>query len=703
MEEAGRRIVAEGSTETATVRVIRPDGTMRWIRIVAGLERDEAGRPLAVTGLSQDVTEEVEAEERLRRQERLLADAGRVARLGFWRWRIDEETMEWSDEVFRHCGLAPGSVTPTLALIRSRLLAADLPRWEAARTHLAATGETQVVECRVRHDDGSVRWLRITAGIERDRDGRPTVYGTTQDVTELVAANERIARARLQLAEAARLAGLGFWRLPLGSDRFEVTDSIPEQLGREPRGFDASIETYRREIWHEEDAATVLATLDRVRQSGEAAVVTYRVRRPDGSIRIRSSTVALERGADGTPVALVGVSQDVTEQIEQQRRLERSQRLSALGELTGGIAHDVNNLLSVIGLNLELIREQIGEGEGQELATAALAAVDKGAKLTRGLLAFAQRQPLRPAAVPLAPLFGGLEVLLKRALGGRVDLKVVLDPDTPPALVDATQLESALVNLVLNARDAMPDGGTVTLSATLAPETDMAALNLAGPAVKISVADQGVGMTAEVLARAFEPFFTTKGPGKGTGLGLAMVYGFARQSGGEVKIDSAPGKGTTVTLWLPAAATAAEPPPPGRSESGILAGATVLIVEDESSLRAVIERLCAEAGMQRPRRGGGRRRACAASLRCRGRPRADGRAHARPAGRPCPRRRNPRLAAGPADPADDGLRRHGHRGCRRARPAQAVLARRAARHAGAPARRGAQPGLVMSEEGQRAP
>ncbi|WP_114376928.1 PAS domain-containing protein [Elioraea thermophila] len=598
MEEAGRRIVEEGVTETATVRVVRPDGTTRWIRIVAGLERDAAGRPLAVTGLSQDVTEEVEAEERLRRQERLLADAGRVARLGFWRRRLDEETMEWSDEVYRHWGFVPRSVTPTLGLIRSRLVAEDLSRWEETRAKLAASGETQMVECRVRHDDGTIRWLRITAGLERDREGRPTVYGTTQDVTEAVTANERIARAQLQLAEAARLAGLGFWRLPVGSDRFEVTDIIPEQLGRDPTSFTGSIETYRREIWLEEDAELLLATLEKVRQSGEPAFVTYRVRRPDGAIRVRSSTVALERAADGTPLALVGVSQDVTERIEQQQRLERSQRLSALGELTGGIAHDVNNLLSVIGLNLELVREQLREGEAQELATAALAAVEKGAKLTRGLLAFAQRQPLRPTAVPLAPLLGGLETLLRRALGGRVELRISLAPATPPALADAAQLESALVNLVLNARDAMPNGGTVSISAAVATEAELAALGVAAPAVRIAVADDGVGMTAEVLARAFEPFFTTKGSGKGTGLGLAMVYGFARQSGGEVRIDSAPGKGTTVTLWLPAAASPPERQDRGQADLAALAGATVLIVEDEPPLRAAIERLCAEAGLR---------------------------------------------------------------------------------------------------------
>lgn len=599
IEQSGARIVSEGTTETATVRVLRPDGSLRWVRIVAGLERDGAGRPVAVTGICQDVTDEVEAQERLRRQERLLADAGRAARLGFWRRRPEEETMEWSNEVFRHYGLAPGSVLPSIALIRSRVLPEDLSRWDEARERLLASGETQMVECRVRHDDGQVRWLRITAGIERDRDGRLMMLGTTQDVTELVAANERAARVQLQLAEAARLAGLGFWRLPIGSDRFEISETIAEQIGRDLASFVPTIENFQRHVWHEEDANAVLAAIDSVRLSGEPAFVTYRVRRADGTIRYRTSTMALESASDGTPVALVGVSQDTTEQVEQRNRLERSQRLSALGELTGGIAHDVNNLLSVIGLNLELVREQLAEGEAQDLASAALAAVEKGAKLTRALLAFGQRQPLRPAAVPLAPLLGGVETLLRRALGGRIELRVDLAPGTVPALADAAQLESALVNLVLNARDAMPMGGTITVAAATAPEAEAAALGLAGPAVRLAVTDQGVGMPAEVLARSFEPFFTTKGAGKGTGLGLAMVYGFVRQSGGEVRIDSAPGRGTTVTLWLPAAAKPLEQPDRvGRVAHAGLGGATVLIVEDEPPLRAAIERLCADAGLR---------------------------------------------------------------------------------------------------------
>jgi PAS domain S-box-containing protein len=598
VEAAGRRIAETGESETVTFRVCRPDGSVRWLRIVAGLERDAEGRPIAVTGLSQDVTEEVEAAEQIRQRDKLLADAGRVARLGFWRRRLDEETIVWSDEVYRYYGLEPGSIVPTVALIRERLHPDDITVWQEARKRLHETGENQTITVRIRRPDGTWRWIRDSVGMEHGPDGVTTVYGIAQDVTAEIEARERLERQQHQLAEAGRVAGLGFWRLTLGGDTFELSSAIYDQLGVTPQTFTSSSEAVFG-LMPEEDRAAVRAVLDRVAETGEQSSVAYRIRRPDGVIRHRSSTVGLERAPDGTPVALVGVSTDITDRVEQEARLERAQRLNALGELTGGIAHDVNNLLSVIGLNLELLREQAPSAEAQELTDAALHAVAQGAKLARGLLAFAQRQSLRPSAVPLAPLLAGLEALLRRALGGRIVLQSEIAPDTPPALADPALLETSLVNLVLNARDAMPDGGEVTIRAAPAMPGEAAALGLApAPHVRLSVTDEGEGMAPDVLARAFEPFFTTKGAGKGTGLGLAMVYGFARQSGGEIRIDSTPGAGTTVTLWLPAAAAPAAQDETGAVDHTVLARIRLLVVEDEPPLRALVERICREAGME---------------------------------------------------------------------------------------------------------
>ncbi|WP_019015059.1 PAS domain-containing protein [Elioraea tepidiphila] len=596
-QQARARLHETGENQTVTVRVRQGDGSWRWIRDSVGMERTADG-VVTIYGIAQDVTAEIEATERLRHQDRLLADAGRVARLGFWGRRLDSDVVTWSDEVYRQFGFEPGSVVPTNAMITERLHPDDIALWEASRTRLRETGEAQTVTVRVRRPDGGYRWIRNASGMERGSDGMIAVFGITQDVTEEVEARERLDRQRRQLADAGRVAGLGFWRLPIGGDAFELSEAIYDQIGVDPNTFTSSVDSVLG-LMPPEDQAIVRATLERVAATGEQANVVYRIRRPDGSLRHRSSSVGLERGPDGMPVALVGVSTDITERIQQEERLERAQRLNALGELTGGIAHDVNNLLSVIGLNLELVHELVADGEARELTEAALHAVGQGAKLTRGLLAFAQRQSLRPAPVPLAPLVGGLDALLRRALGGRIVLRTEVAADTPPALVDAAQLETSLVNLVLNARDAMPEGGQVTIRAGRASAEEAAAAGLAATAhVRIAVEDEGQGMAPEVLARAFEPFFTTKGAGKGTGLGLAMVYGFARQSGGEVRIDSTEGEGTTVTLWLPIAEEEAGIDVLRAADHAVLAGVRLLVVEDEAPLRALVERLCREAGME---------------------------------------------------------------------------------------------------------
>ncbi|WP_337876985.1 PAS domain-containing protein [Elioraea sp.] len=599
IDAAAARLIECGESGTVTFRIIRADGAVRWRRATAGLERGPDGVPTGLVGVSQDVTEEVEARERIAEQARQITAMGQVARIGFYRRALDGTRMVATAEKLRQFGLPPDSGPLDVTVFRDRMHPEDRPRVEAAGRRIVETGESETVTFRVCHPDGSVRWLRIVAGLERDVEGRPiAVTGLSQDVTAEIEARERLDRQQRQLAEAGRVAGLGFWRLRLGSDMFELSEAIYDQLGVTPQGFTSSTEAVFG-LMPEEDRAAVRAVLDRVAATGEPSSIAYRIRRPDGAIRHRSSTVGLERAPDGTPVALVGVSTDITDRIEQEARLERAQRLNALGELTGGIAHDVNNLLSVIGLNLELLREQAPNAEARELTDAALHAVGQGAKLARGLLAFAQRQSLRPSAVPLAPLFGGLEALLRRALGGRIALRTELAPGTPPALADPALLETSLVNLVLNARDAMPKGGAVTIRAAPTPPDEAASLGLDGQGlVRISVTDQGEGMSSEVLARAFEPFFTTKGAGKGTGLGLAMVYGFARQSGGEIRIDSAPGAGTTVTLWLPTAEMPDETAEAEADDHAPLRGVRLMVVEDEAPLRALIERICREAGME---------------------------------------------------------------------------------------------------------
>ncbi len=286
------------------------------------------------------------------------------------------------------------------------------------------------------------------------------------------------------------------------------------------------------------------------------------------------------------------VAHDITKRKSSEAQLRQAQKMQAIGQLTGGIAHDFNNLLAVIMGNLELLHEQLtAQPRLHELAQQALKAVDRGTHLTRRLLAFSRHQPLLAQSTDLNKLVFGMLELMRRTLGATIHIHTALAEELPPTLVDPDQLESALLNLVINARDAMPRGGELTLkTADVLIEEEYAAQQAdmqPGRYVMLVVGDTGLGMTPQVLERAFEPFFTTKETGKGSGLGLSMVYGLVKQSGGHIVIQSQPGQGTQIKLYLPMVKgpvpAMAEPHPADGSIQG--QGETILVVEDDAEVR----------------------------------------------------------------------------------------------------------------------
>ncbi|MEH3147401.1 MAG: response regulator [Methylobacterium frigidaeris] len=352
------------------------------------------------------------------------------------------------------------------------------------------------------------------------------------------------------------------------------------------------------DLVHPDDRAASAAEIGRLAQGFTTLRFENRYRHRDGGDRTLSWTVA---PGDGHFYA---VGRDVTDQRELEDAFRQSQKMEAVGQLTGGIAHDFNNLLTGIVGSLDLLGTRLRQGRtdvAERYIGAALASANRAAALTHRLLAFARRQPLDPRPVRANALVGSLEDLVHRTIGEAIRLDTVLADDLWPTLCDPNQLESALLNLVINARDAMPEGGRLTIE-TCNAAIDAAAAEGRGVApgdyVCLGVSDTGTGMSPEVATRAFDPFFTTKPIGQGTGLGLSMIYGFARQSEGQAEIDSAPGRGTTVRLYLPrfrgeaaveAGPAAAAPTPSGRGE-------TVLVVEDEPVVRGVILDVLDELG-----------------------------------------------------------------------------------------------------------
>jgi PAS domain S-box-containing protein len=304
-------------------------------------------------------------------------------------------------------------------------------------------------------------------------------------------------------------------------------------------------------------------------------------------------------GESGRVERIVGSARDVTERKLAEEQARRSQRMEAVGQLTGGVAHDFNNLLQVIQANLELLSAGITEPKARARLENALRGADRAASLTRQLLAFARRQPLEPAPINLGRMLGDLAELLRRTLGEAVEIETVVSAGLWDTLADPAQVESAILNLALNARDAMPGGGRLTLELSNAVLDEAYARGVQdiqpGQYVLLAVSDTGEGMTPEVLGRVFEPFFTTKGDGRGTGLGLSMVYGFVRQSNGHIQIYSEPGQGTTVKIYLPRTRQAAAAPQ-RISVDKTADGEIVLVVEDEADVRQATCALLAELG-----------------------------------------------------------------------------------------------------------
>jgi PAS domain S-box-containing protein len=317
----------------------------------------------------------------------------------------------------------------------------------------------------------------------------------------------------------------------------------------------------------------------------------WRVRK-DGTRFWANVVIDPIRDPGGRLLGYAKVTRDVTEQRETQRalglareQLFQAQKMEAIGQLTGGIAHDFNNLLMAVMGSLELLRKRVPDDPLiTRLIDNAFRGVERGASLTQRMLAFARRQTLNVNAVAVPELIAGMTDLLQRSLGPQVVIETHFPPDLPAALTDANQLETALLNLALNGRDAMPEGGTITLSARLHIVTPISDDPLiAGTYVVVSVADSGEGMDEETLNRAVEPFFTTKGVGKGTGLGLSMVHGLAQQSGGRLVMHSSKGEGTTVDLYLPAAASAVAPvrEAPSAAPAGTGRALLILAVDDD--------------------------------------------------------------------------------------------------------------------------
>ncbi|MGZ6696021.1 MAG: PAS domain S-box protein [Solirubrobacteraceae bacterium] len=578
--------LAEHRSWSVDYRIARTDGEVRMVHARGEVVLDDDGAAVAVHGTCQDVTEGRRVEDALRAAEQLFRRAFDDAPIGMALIDLEGRWLRLNRAICRMLGRTEHDLRATrlneLSHPEDRDLDAPL-----VRELLTGRRRSFAVERRYLHADGRVIHALVHASLMHGDGERPLYF-----LCQLVDISER------RRAEAERRAGEA--RLQAIIDNSPTLISVKDLQRRyllvnrrweETYGISADQALGRtgREVGAPDAGARTDSVDDDVAAAGAHFEEMTTVTTADGRELALLVVKFPLRDADGAIYAVGTVATDLTERrreaderIELEHRLAQAQRMESVGQLAGGVAHDFNNLLSVILTCVGFAKQHLHDDHAvrddvEEIARAA----ERASALTRQLLMFSRREVVRPEIVDVGTLVRDLERLLDRTLSERISLRLTVGPGLVPVHVDPAQLEQVLVNLAVNARDAMPDGGTLAIAVSGLPPREGGV-----GSVRITVADSGAGMADEVRERAFEPFFTTKERGQGTGLGLATVHGIVTESGGTVDIDSAPGRGTLISIELPGTEQPVRPAePPEEPEDRAAGGARVLVVEDQEPVR----------------------------------------------------------------------------------------------------------------------
>jgi two-component system, cell cycle sensor histidine kinase and response regulator CckA len=551
-----------------------------------------------------DISTQKRAEAALRESERLYESTFDHAPVGIALTGLDGRWLRVNRCLCDMLGYTPEALAATSfqSLTHSDDVAAD----DGARRDLIAGRiDRYTRDKRYCHRDGHYFWARLTVSLHRDEAGVPRHFtAIVEDVSERKAAEQELDRSERLLHATFEEAGIGMAVVDLQRRPLQVNAEMRRMLGYTADEF---ARLTFRDLTHPDDraeddprwAALVSGSLDRY-------VTEKRYRRKDGRTMRGRLTATLVRDPGGRPLHAIGMIEDITEYRNLEAQFQQAQKLEAVGRLAGGVAHDFNNLLTAIIGYTELVRDQTAAGSPlRPDLEQVLAAGESARALTRQLLAFSRRGEMTPVVLDANAVVAGVEKVLRRVIGDDVRVVIVAGADLGRIKADPGYVEQVLMNLAVNARDAMPHGGALTIE-TANVDVDEAFARTrvdahAGPYVRLSVGDTGTGMTPDVLAQIFEPFFTTKEAGKGTGLGLATVYGIVKRSGGFIDVESAVGAGSTFRLHFPRvvetadrdAGTAAQP-----AGAGLLPGGseTVLLVEDDERLRMLATRVLERHG-----------------------------------------------------------------------------------------------------------
>ena len=589
-----RRCANEGIPFDEELQLDTADGRRVWVRSIGRPVYDDTGRITHVHGAFLDLTWEKQLTEVLFESQRRFQQLADAIPLIIWTsdpaGHVDFASKALSDYV----GLDNQDLLPEQQWIHC-MHEEDRPMQIESWLAAAQSATNYTSEFRLRAADGSYRWHLIHARPVKDNDGKVLKwYGTAVDVHEARVLQDELRQSEERLTYLARATTDAIWDWNPNSRELWWSDGMYTLFGYGRQVWQPTADYWAERI-HPDDRARVVPGIQHAIK-GDATdwQDEYRFMRNDGSYAHVIDRGFVIRDENGRAVRMVGGMSDVTASKNLEEQLQQTERLRAIGQLTGGVAHDFNNLLTVILGNTELLTLELEDNPRlHELASMTRDAADRGAQLTQRLLAFARRQALEPRVVNIRQLVNDMEGLLRRTLSANIEFELVHGAGLWLAQVDPSQLEGALLNLCLKARDAMPDGGRLTIeTANMHLDDDYVLRNIdvmPGQYVMIAVSDTGSGVLPEHLDKVFDPFFTTKGIGKGTGLGLSMVYGFVKQSNGHIKMYSEPGQGTTVRMYLPRAAEREENRVDRATVKAEGGSEHILLVEDDDMVREFVE------------------------------------------------------------------------------------------------------------------
>ncbi|HMP40229.1 MAG TPA: PAS domain S-box protein [Roseiflexaceae bacterium] len=585
------RRVCRGASSELQFRIIGLKGTQRWMETHATPLREPDGSIHAILSITRDISDRRQAETALRISEERFRRMFMDAAVGIAIASIDGRLIETNQALCRMLGYTEAELhNLDLALLT---YPDDRPLNKQLLGELLAGQRTSfVIEKRYLKKSGEIVWARLSVSAQLDTFGHPvSTIGVTEDITQQREAERQLRESEERFRLLSRATNDALWDWDMATNNLWWNDGFETLFGFQRAEVESTLESWINRI-HPEDRQRITDSLHSAIDHGQTTWIgEYRFIRRNGSYADVIDRGYVIRDDEGRPYRMVGGMTDVSERKNLEFQLLQSQKMESVGQLTGGVAHDFNNLLTVILGNAELLAEELAALPNlQRLASTISDAAQRGAELTQRLLAFARRQALDPKPTDINTLIAGIDTLLRRTLGEHVEIELVRAAGLWHALVDPAQLESALLNLCINARDAMPTGGRLTIETANVhfdqAYADQFAEVQTGQYVMLAVSDTGSGIATEHLTRVFEPFFTTKDKGKGTGLGLSMVYGFVKQSQGHITLYSEPGQGTVIKLYLPRATNRLGTSGGTTRHTERIGGhETILLVEDDEQVR----------------------------------------------------------------------------------------------------------------------